>query len=73
MFVTKATKMLSDGIPVQVVSARLGHNKTSVTLDVYAHALPKADRDTADLIGNSIDEAIKRSVLTSKNDCNDVP
>jgi integrase len=65
---TSATKMLSDGIPVQVVSARLGHNKTSVTLDVYAHALPKADRNTADLIGNSIDEAIRRSVLTSKND-----
>lgn len=36
-----ATFLLSKGIPIVEVSRRLGHSKTSVTLDVYAHAMPK--------------------------------
>ncbi len=45
-----ATLMLAGGVPVKVVSERLGHSKTSVTLDTYAHVLPEQDRDAADRI-----------------------
>ncbi len=45
-----ATLMLSSGVPVKVVSERLGHSKTAVTLDTYAHVLPEQDRDAADRI-----------------------
>jgi integrase len=37
---TAATLMLLNGIPLLVVSRRLGHAKPSVTLDVYGHYLP---------------------------------
>jgi len=53
-----ATMMLTIGSPIQTVSAHLGHSKPSITLDVYGHALPKADRLTADATGAMIDSLI---------------
>lgn len=37
-----ASWLLSNGVPVHVVSARLGHEDPKVTLRVYAHFLPDA-------------------------------
>lgn len=37
---TAASLMLNHGIPVIVVSRRLGHTKPSITLDVYGHMFP---------------------------------
>lgn len=37
---THATLLLRRGVHVKVVSERLGHASTSITMDVYAHALP---------------------------------
>jgi integrase len=56
-----ATMMLSMGSPLHVVSAHLGHSKPSITLDIYAHALPKADRLTADALGSAIDALISQT------------
>jgi integrase len=44
---THATLLLSAGIPVKVVSERLGHASPTVTLSVYAHVLPGDQRDAA--------------------------
>jgi integrase len=44
---TAATLLLGAGVPVQVVAQRLGHAQISMTLEVYAHALPDAQRDAA--------------------------
>ncbi len=38
-----ATTMLTAGIPITTVSARLSHARTSTTLNVYAHAVPGGD------------------------------
>lgn len=35
-----ATTLLSAGVPVKTVQARLGHASAAMTLDVYAHAVP---------------------------------
>jgi integrase len=35
-----ANLMLNTGIPVIIVSRRLGHSRPSVTLDVYGHLIP---------------------------------
>ncbi len=43
-----ATRMLSDGVPVATVSKRLGHARTSTTLDRYTHWMPQQDQDAAD-------------------------
>jgi integrase len=37
---THATDLLRAGVPVKVISERLGHSSVSTTLDVYAHVLP---------------------------------
>lgn len=39
--------LLAAGVPVKVVSARLGHATVALTLDVYAHVLPPMDADAA--------------------------
>ena len=48
---TAATLMLREGIPIKVVSERLGHKKVTITLDIYAHALPSMQRDAATKLG----------------------
>jgi integrase len=42
-----ATAALADGVPVKVVSQRLGHADVGVTLKVYAHVMPGDDADAA--------------------------
>lgn len=37
---THATQLLKHGVNIKVVSERLGHSSTSVTMNIYAHALP---------------------------------
>ena len=45
---------LQAGVPIKVLSERLGHANISVTLDTYAHVLPAMDRDAADRFGTII-------------------
>jgi len=46
-----ATGLLANGIDVRTVAGRLGHKNPNVTLTVYSHFLPEADREAADLLG----------------------
>lgn len=50
-----ATLLLEKGVPIKVVSERLGHATIAMTMDVYAHVLPAMDRDAADAIGSALD------------------
>lgn len=42
---TAATTWLLSGINIKAVSARLGHAKIQITLDIYAHFLPEMDEE----------------------------
>jgi hypothetical protein len=44
---THATLLLHDGVPVKVVSERLGHASPMITLSVYAHVMPGMQREAA--------------------------
>ncbi len=44
---THATLLLMAGVPVPIVSERLGHSKYSTTLDEYAHAIPSMQTEAA--------------------------
>lgn len=46
---TYATLALQAGVPVKIVSARLGHSSVQLTWDVYSHVLPKDDDAAADV------------------------
>ena len=37
---THARILLRGGVPVKVVSERLGHANVSITLQIYAHVMP---------------------------------
>jgi integrase len=45
---TAATLMLNNGVPLEVVSATLGHSGLSITADVYAKVGAKLQRQAAD-------------------------
>lgn len=45
-----ATTWLAAGVPVQVVSERLGHASIAITLQLYAHVLPNQQAEAAERI-----------------------
>jgi integrase len=52
-----ATTMLTAGVPITTVSARLSHARTSTTLNVYAHAVPGGDSVAAEVLGGILHKA----------------
>jgi integrase len=46
---THASNLLSRGVPLPAVSARLGHCDPNVTARIYSHALPADDQRSADV------------------------
>ena len=56
-----AADALERGVPVHIVAGRLGHANPSVTLNVYAAFLPRADRDAATTGGSLLDELMTKS------------
>ena len=48
---TCATLLLKAGVPVHVVSERLGHKKVDITMNIYAHVLPSMQEEEADKLG----------------------
>jgi integrase len=57
---TYVTVANAAGTPLDVISLRVGHAKTSITSDIYSHVLPQKDRDAADAIGSVLDAVAER-------------
>lgn len=51
---THATLMLKEGVPVKVVSERLGHSSVAFTMQVYQHVLPGMQADAAQKFGDTV-------------------
>ncbi len=52
---THATLLLANGVPVKVVSERLGHASATITLTVYQHVHPGMGRQAADRFAALLD------------------
>ncbi|MDQ3390792.1 MAG: tyrosine-type recombinase/integrase, partial [Actinomycetota bacterium] len=57
-----ATSALAAGVPVKVVSQRIGHADIGVTLKVYAHVMPGDDEDAALRADALLDSSLGDSV-----------
>ena len=44
--------LLSKGIPITLISQRLGHSNISMTLDIYSHLIPSDEDKAVNLINN---------------------
>ena len=44
---TAASQMLMKGVDILTVTKRLGHSKSSITLDIYGHLVPGAQEQAA--------------------------
>ena len=51
---TAASIMLNHGVPLIVVSRRLGHSKPSITLDIYGHLIASLQAEAAEKIDDLI-------------------
>lgn len=62
-----ATYLLSQGIPVQDVSRRLGHSEPTTTLKIYTHSNLTQDQKIVDMISSNIydDDLVENKSLTS--------
>jgi integrase len=60
-----ATQMLSAGVAIPVVSARLAHARASTTLNVYAHAIPGADMQAAELISGIVSPSARARLFVT--------
>lgn len=50
---TASTLMASEGIPVHVIQAILGHATSATTMDVYTHVLPASYRELVERMGKA--------------------
>ena len=51
---TMATLALGAGVHVKVVSERLGHSTTQITLDTYSHVSPDLQREAAEVLDGAL-------------------
>ena len=49
-----ASRVQITGVPIPVVSQRLGHTNIMMTMRVYAHVLPAQDHAAAAAIGRAL-------------------
>lgn len=49
-----ASSALAAGVPIEVLSKRLGHSRISITQDVYVHTNERQDREAANLAARAI-------------------
>lgn len=53
-----ASWLIEHGYPIQVVSERLGHSNTQMTLNVYAHLYPNKQTELAESIDKLLTESV---------------
>jgi integrase len=54
---THASILISEGVDIVKVSARLGHANPKITLEIYAHLMPNNHNDVADIFHNALNDS----------------
>jgi hypothetical protein len=59
---THASILISQGVDIVKVSARLGHANPKITLETYAHLIPNADNELADIFQKAVEKSREQNV-----------
>jgi integrase len=51
------TTLIAAGMDIKTVADRHGRRRATMTLDLYAHALPERDREAAGVLGQALEQA----------------
>lgn len=62
---TNASLALAAGVPLKVVSHRLGHSALAITSDLYTDVIPAVAQDAADRIASLLDPETTSSVAAN--------
>ena len=52
--ISSINEMLMNGVPLRVVSQRLGHHDSSTTNNIYAHVIRRADEYAAEALDKAL-------------------
>ena len=63
---TFASELLSKGVPIAVVSERLGHADQNITLSIYSHAISSDSRAAAKVWDDALGDVIEASKKPAK-------
>jgi integrase len=58
--------MLKQGVPLKVISERLGHSSISITADIYSHVMPGMQETAAKLFDDTISAKYNEMVTNEK-------
>ena len=58
---THATIALKAGVPIKVISERLGHENPAFTMKQYAHVIPGMQADAARVVASAVRDAMPES------------
>lgn len=62
---THATIALKAGVPIKVISERLGHENPAFTMKQYAHVIPGMQADAARVVASAVRDAMPESKVSA--------
>ena len=63
---TQATLLIDAGVPVKVVSERLGHATAAFTIETYQHVLPSMQTRAVDAVAQLMETPVEPSRLKNR-------
>ena len=68
-----ATYLITSGTDIRTVSGKLGHSRSSVTLDIYSHLVASAEQETANTMETFLQTAMKQQKNSEKKEPDHLP
>jgi Site-specific recombinase XerD len=65
-----ASYLIAAGTDIRTASGKLGHAKTSTTMNIYAHLLKSAEKKTADTMETFLQQTTEKARSTQKKQAN---
>lgn len=61
-----ATFLITAGVDIRTVAGKLGHARPSITMDIYSHLVKSAEQETANIMGNLLQDLTTKAKTQQK-------